>query len=73
MTSSLKFLVFITGTSLLAQTGKNLSAVPKTWVGSLSQKDLQKGMATHSSNPAWEIPWRETPVSYDHRIIITYP
>ena len=55
MTSSLKFLVFITRTSLLAQTVKNLSAAPKTWVGSLSQADLlEKGMATHSSNPAWE-------------------
>ena len=50
MTSSLKFLVFITRTSLLAQTVKNLSAAPKTWVGSLSQADLlEKGMATHSS------------------------
>ena len=34
----------------------------KTWVQSLSQEDsLQKGMATHSSIPAWRIPWKEEP------------
>ena len=34
----------------MAQTGKNLPAMQKTWVGSLGWEDpLEKGMATHSS------------------------
>ena len=38
---------------------KNLS-VQEMWVQSLSQEDpLDKGMATHSSILAWEIPWTE--------------
>ena len=33
-----------------------------TWVQLLGQEDpLQKGMATHSSILAWEIPWTEEP------------
>ena len=33
-----------------------------TWVGSPGQKGLlEKGMATHSSNLAWRIPWTEEP------------
>ena len=36
---------------------KNLPAVQETWVRSLGGEDhLEKGMATHSSTPAWEIP-----------------
>ena len=32
------------------------------WVQSLDQEDpLEKGMATHSSILAWEIPWTEEP------------
>ena len=32
------------------------------WVRSLGQEDpLEKGMATHSSILAWEIPWIEEP------------
>ena len=32
------------------------------WVPSLDQEDpLEKGMATHSSILAWEIPWTEDP------------
>ena len=51
--------------SLVAQTVKNLPAMPETWVQSLSQKDpLEKGMATHSSILAWGIPWTEEPGSY---------
>ena len=39
---------------------KNLPAVQETWVPSLGQKDLlEKGMAMHSSNLAWRIPWTE--------------
>ena len=45
---------------------KNLPAVQETWVQSLGWEDLlEKGMATHSSIPAWRIPtdqgaWRVT-------------
>ena len=32
----------------------------KTWVQPLGQEDpLEEEMATHSSNPAWRIPWTE--------------
>ena len=48
--------------SLVAQTGKNLPAVWKTWVRSLGWKEpLEKGMATQSSILAWRIPWTEEP------------
>ena len=41
---------------------KNLSAMQKTPVQSLSWEDpLEKEMATHSSILAWEIPWTEEP------------
>ena len=44
--------------SLVAQMVKNLPAMQKTWVRSLGLKDpLEKGMAIHSSIPAWRIPW----------------
>ena len=34
----------------------------ETWVQSLGWEDpLEKEMATHSSNLAWEIPWTEEP------------
>ena len=34
----------------------------KTWVRSLGWEDpLEKEMTTHSSIPAWEIPWTEEP------------
>ena len=39
---------------------KNLLALWETWVRFLGQEDcLEKGMATHSSIPAWRIPWTE--------------
>ena len=39
---------------------KNLPAVQKTQVQSLGWEDsLEKGMVTHSSILAWEIPWTE--------------
>ena len=39
---------------------KNLPAMKETQVQSLGQEDsLEKGMATHSSILAWEIPWTE--------------
>ena len=41
---------------------KNLLAMQDTRVRSLGRKDpLEKGMATHSSILAWEIPWTEEP------------
>ena len=41
---------------------KNLPAMQETWVRSLGWKDpLEKGMASHSSILAWEIPWTEEP------------
>ena len=52
----------LTGASLVAQLVNNLSAVQETWVRSLSWEDpLEKGMATHSSIPAWRIPRAEKP------------
>ena len=49
-------------TSLVAQTVKNLLAMQETWVRSLGQEDsLEKEMATHSSIPAWRIPWTKEP------------
>ena len=50
------------GTSLIAQSVKNLSAMPETWVRFLGQEDpLEKEMAFHSSTLAWKIPWTEEP------------
>ena len=41
---------------------KNLPAIQKTQFQSLGQEDpLEKGMAIHSSIPAWRIPWTEDP------------
>ena len=41
---------------------KNLPTMWETRVQSLGQEDpLEKGMATHSSILAWEIPWTEEP------------
>ena len=46
----------------LAQLVKNLPAVQKTWVRSLSwENPLEKVMATHSNILAWRIPWTEEP------------
>ena len=46
----------------MAQTVKNLPAIQDTWVQSLGQEGpLGKGIATHSSILAWEIPWTEDP------------
>ena len=45
---------------LVAQTVKKSPAMQETWVQSLRQEDpLETGMATHSSIPAWRIPWTE--------------
>ena len=46
--------------SLVAQMVKNLPSMQEAWVQSLGQEE-EKGMATHSSILAWEIPWMEEP------------
>ena len=41
---------------------KNPPAKQEIWVEALGQEDpLEKGMVTHSSILAWEIPWTEEP------------
>ena len=46
----------------MAQMVKNPPAMQETLVQSLGQEDpLEKGIATHSSILAWEIPWTEEP------------
>ena len=48
--------------SLVAQMGKNLPVMQKTFVQSLGQEDpLEEGMATNSSILAWGILWTEEP------------
>ena len=43
--------------SLVAQTAKNLPAMPETWFPLLGWEDpLEEGMATHCSILAWKIP-----------------
>ena len=50
--------------SLVTQTVKNLPAMQETQARSLGWEDtLEKGMDTHSSILAWEIPWTEEPGS----------
>ena len=49
---------FLMWASVMGQTVKNLPAMQEKWVQSLSQEDrLEKGMATHSSTLAWQIPF----------------
>ena len=46
----------------MAQMVKNLPAMQETQVQSLGGEDpLEKEMATHSSIPAWRIPWTKKP------------
>ena len=45
---------------MVAQMLKNLPVMRETQVQSLGWEDpLEKGIATHSSIPAWRIPWTE--------------
>ena len=44
-----------------ASAGKNLPVIQEMQFRPLSQDDLEKEMATHSSILAWEIPWIEEP------------
>ena len=58
----IKMWYIYTGTSLMAQSVKNLPTMQETWVRSLGQEDsLENGTATHSSILAWRIPWTEEP------------
>ena len=46
----------------MAQLIRHLPEVWETWVQFLGQEvPLEKEMATHSSIPAWGIPWTEEP------------
>ena len=46
----------------MAKMVKSLPAMQGTWIRSLGWEDpLEKGMATHSSILAWEVPWIEEP------------
>ena len=46
----------------MAQMVNSLPATWETWVWSLGREGpLEEGMATHSSNLAWKIPWMEEP------------
>ena len=55
-------IIYTAGTSLVAQSVKNLPAVEETWVQSLGQENpMEKEMATHSSILAWEISWSAAP------------
>ena len=48
--------------SLVAQMAENPPEVQETWVRAMDWEDpLEKGMATHSSILAWDIPWTEEP------------
>ena len=52
----------ILGRLPVGSVGKELPGKQETQVQSLGQEDLlEKGMATHSSILAWEIPWTEEP------------
>ena len=53
-----------TGTDLFSGDSvvKNLPAMQETWVRLLVWEDaLEKETVTHSSIPAWKIPWSEEP------------
>ena len=55
-------LSFTTLASMVAQTVKNLPAMPETQIQSLGwEAPLEKEMATHSSILAQKIPWTEEP------------
>ena len=50
------------GESLVAQMVKNMPAMKESRVRFLGQENpLEKGLATHSSIPAWRILWTEEP------------
>ena len=55
-------IIWVAQASMVTETVKNPPSMKETWVQSLGQEDpLEKAVATHSSVPAWEIPWTEEP------------
>ena len=57
-----KFQIQVEKASLMVQMVKNLPAMWESQVPSLGRENpLEKEMATHSSSPAWRIPWTEEP------------
>ena len=52
---------------------RNLPAMQEIWIRSLGWEDpLEEGMATHSSNLAWETSWTEEPWSvsrFSHSVV----
>ena len=57
------FVSILLSSAHLCDLVKNPPAMRETWVLSLGWEDpLEKGMATHSNNLAWRIPWTEEPV-----------
>ena len=55
-------IIWVDQASMVTETVKNPPSMKETWVQSLGQEDpLEKAVATHSSVPAWEIPWTEEP------------
>ena len=49
---------------------KNLPVMQETWVRSLGWEDsLEKEMATHTSIPAWRIPWTEEPGGLQSKVL----
>ena len=63
--SSLLESTMISQSSLVAQRVKNLPKIKETQVWSLGQEDpLEKGMETHFSIIAWEIPYTGEPDGY---------
>ena len=55
-------MICFTAVMMVAQMVKHLPAKRETQVQFLVQENLlEKGMATHSSVLAWEIPWTEEP------------
>ena len=58
----IKYILFYSWTSLVAQTVKHLSTMWETRVRSLGWEDpLEKEMAIHFRTIAWKIPWTEEP------------
>ena len=54
--------LFLLQASLVAEWYRVHLPMQETWVRPLGQEEpLEKGMATHSSILAWEIPWMEEP------------
>ena len=55
-------IALLSGACHMAHMAKNLPAVQKTRVWSLSQEDLlEQSMVTHSSILAWRMAWKEEP------------